>query len=225
MKSYLRDDAQRSEIACHLLHYMKYLPAARAREALDAMMAVFRRKSSLLALIEKFPSENFLTWDQARELKKRGVEIGAHAHWHWPMNEAQSPDYLREQAQASRARIEAEIGPCRAFAYPFGNTRGCFRAAWRAVRDAGFAYGFTTLSGSLGTRSKSVPAAALRIGAAGCRSRLADPAAFGRKRAADALAGAAGRLTRPLSHSKTELSRSAPTSLTRARQMRCFVWL
>ena len=144
----LGDESQRGEISPCLLHYMKSLPAARAREALDAMMAAFS-ENALSALIEKFPSEKFLAWDQARELHAHGVEIGAHAHWHWPMNDAQSPDYLREQAQASRARIESEIGPCRAFAYPFGNTQDISTAAWRAVRDAGFEYGFTTLSGAL----------------------------------------------------------------------------
>ena len=145
----LGDDAKRSEIAPSLLHQMKYLSAGNARESLDAMMAAFA-PNELAALIEKFPSEKFLTWDQARELKKRGVEIGAHAHWHWPMNAAQSGDYLREQAATSRARIEAEIGPCRNFAYPFGNIDDVSAPAWRAVREAGYDHAFTTLSGSLG---------------------------------------------------------------------------
>lgn len=146
----LRDEAQRSEIALQSLRFMKHLPAAQAREALDAMMAVLG-ESELAALIEKFPSESFLNWDGLRALKARGVEIGAHAHWHWPMNEAQSPEYLREQVQIPKARIEAEIGPCSAFAYPFGNTDDVCAAAWRAVRDAGYAHAFTTLSGSLGS--------------------------------------------------------------------------
>jgi peptidoglycan/xylan/chitin deacetylase (PgdA/CDA1 family) len=146
----LGDESQRSEIMRPLLHYMKRLSASKAREALDAMLAVFS-EPELSELIAKFPSEEFLTWDEARELHKRGVEIGAHAHWHWPMNGAQSPAYLREQAQASRARIESEIGPCNAFAYPFGNAQDVSAGAWRAVRDAGFAHGFTTLSGALGS--------------------------------------------------------------------------
>jgi len=144
------DESQRSEIMRPLLHQMKHLSASKAREALDAMLAVFS-ENELSELIAKFPSEKFLTWDEARALHAKGVAIGAHAHWHWPMNAAQSPDYLREQAEASRARIESEIGPCNAFAYPFGNTEDVCADAWRAVRDAGFRYGFTTLSASLGT--------------------------------------------------------------------------
>jgi len=53
------------------------------------------------------------------------------------------------EAQLTKARIEAETGPCRFFAYPFGNRRDVGAAAWKAVRDAGFSHGFTTLSGSL----------------------------------------------------------------------------
>ncbi|HEV2561698.1 MAG TPA: polysaccharide deacetylase family protein [Rhizomicrobium sp.] len=145
----LGDEAQRSEIALQMLHFMKHLPAHQAREALAAMLAEFS-ESEFAALVEKFPSESFLTWDQMRALNNRGVEIGAHANWHWPMNAAQSPDYLREQAQLPKARIEKEVGPCRAFAYPFGNTDDVCGDAWRAVRDAGYTHAFTTLSGSLG---------------------------------------------------------------------------
>lgn len=144
----LGDERQRGELAPKLLHEMKFLPAEKAREVVASMCAVFS-EGELAKLVAKFPSERFLTWDELRALDRRGVEIGAHAHWHWPMNENQSPDYLREQTTLSRARIEAEIGPCRAFAYPFGNKDDVSAEAWRAVRDAGFECGFTTLSGAL----------------------------------------------------------------------------
>lgn len=125
---------------------LKALDATRADEAVAAMAAAM---DDLPKLLERFQSDAFLNWDQVRELKRRGVEIGAHADLHWAMHERQSPDYLREQATRSRARVEAEVGPCRAFAYPFGNTEDVCRDAWHAVRDAGFEYGFTTLSGTL----------------------------------------------------------------------------
>jgi peptidoglycan/xylan/chitin deacetylase (PgdA/CDA1 family) len=139
-------DPNREAIADRCAAQLKALDAARANEAVAAMQAALR---DLPQLLERFRSDAFLTWDQVRELKRQGVEIGAHADLHWAMHQRQSADYLREQATLSKARIEAEIGPCRAFAYPFGNTEDVCRAAWRAVRDAGFEYGFTTLSGSL----------------------------------------------------------------------------
>lgn len=125
---------------------LKSLDAARADEAVAAMQTA---TPNLQTLIERFHSDAFLSWDEVRELKRRGVEIGAHADTHWAMHGGQSADYVRGQASLSRARVEAEIGPCRYFAYPFGNTRDVSRDAWQAVRDAGFAYAFTTLSGTL----------------------------------------------------------------------------
>lgn len=127
---------------------LKALDMDRAKEAVAAMTAALA-EAGLAAQIERFTSESFLTWDQVRELKARGVEIGAHADWHWPMNAAQTSEQLRHQAAYPRARIEAEIGSCRAFAYPFGNTPDICANAQRAVRDAGYEYGFTTVSGTL----------------------------------------------------------------------------
>jgi peptidoglycan/xylan/chitin deacetylase (PgdA/CDA1 family) len=140
--------ASRAVAAQAAVEKLKALDATRANEAVEAMRQVLAG-AGLSALLERFSSETFLTWPQILALKKRGVEIGAHADWHWPMHGAQSADYLREQALLPRKRIEAEIGPCRAFAYPFGNKPDVCRTAWQAVRDAGYDYAFTTLSGSL----------------------------------------------------------------------------
>jgi peptidoglycan/xylan/chitin deacetylase (PgdA/CDA1 family) len=127
---------------------LKALDAPRADETVAAMRAILG-EDRISALFGRFRSDSFLTWPEVRALKAQGVEIGAHAHRHWPMHAAQSNAYLVEQARLPRARIEAETGPCRYFAYPFGNTGDVSREAWQAVRDAGYDYAFTTLSGSL----------------------------------------------------------------------------
>ena len=139
---------ERESTARHWLDRLKALDAVKAGEAVAAMEAALE-PTDLPALLERFRSDRFLNWDEVRALKQRGVEIGAHAHLHWPMHGAQTRDYLIEQARLPRERIEAEVGPCRYFAYPFGNTPDICREAWQAVRDAGYEYGFTTLSGSL----------------------------------------------------------------------------
>jgi peptidoglycan/xylan/chitin deacetylase (PgdA/CDA1 family) len=127
---------------------LKLLDAARARETIAAMAGILNR-AGLGEIIENFPAQRFLTWYDVRVLHRRGVTIGAHAHWHWPLNAQQSQETLREQAAVPKARIEAEIGPCRFFSYPFGNVSDIGRAAWQAVRDAGYDFAFTTLAGSL----------------------------------------------------------------------------
>lgn len=144
------------------------------REAVAAQTIATLRNSSALAvapvftamrkalmdarlghLFEDFASEDFLSWNQAASLAARGVEIGAHAHWHWPMNAAQDADYLREQAARPKQLITEKLGACRFFAYPFGNTGDISREARKAVQDAGYEAAFTTLSGTLdGTQDR-----------------------------------------------------------------------
>ena len=119
-----------------------------ARETVQEMVAVLN-KHGLSELLMRYQSDSFLNWDDVRALAQRGVTIGAHAHCHWPMHEQENPYNLRQQALRARQRIESEIGPCRHFAYPFGNTADVCARAWQAVRDAGYEYAFTTLSGSL----------------------------------------------------------------------------
>ncbi|MBV9993105.1 MAG: polysaccharide deacetylase family protein [Alphaproteobacteria bacterium] len=141
--------SDRRFVAEQTIARLRALDAPRADQAV-AEMAAALGEARLAQLLARFRSDSFLTWNEVAALKARGVEIGAHAHKHWPMHAAQSPGYLRDQAALPRARIEAELGvPCRYFAYPFGNTADVCRAAWQAVRDAGYGHAFTTLSGSL----------------------------------------------------------------------------
>ena len=131
-----------------LVWELRALDMTRAQAAVDAMLSLLD-PGLLNRLLARFSSESFLNWDQVRALKARGVEIGAHAHRHWPMNQHQSAATLREQAFVPKARIAAEVGTCRFFAYPFGNIGDISQGAWQAVRDAGYSHGFTTLAGSL----------------------------------------------------------------------------
>ncbi|HUO89990.1 MAG TPA: polysaccharide deacetylase family protein [Rhizomicrobium sp.] len=146
----LRSD--RAGAAEQIVAHLRALDMARAQQAVAAMMAQIA-PATVAALLALFSSESFLNWDQIRALKRRGVAIGAHAHRHWPMNEHQSAAQLRAQAETPKLRIEQEVGPCRYFAYPFGNKGDISTTAWQAVRDAGYEFAFTTLSGSLDARA------------------------------------------------------------------------
>ncbi|MGH6879061.1 MAG: polysaccharide deacetylase family protein [Rhizomicrobium sp.] len=145
----LRGASQRESVVASVLQALKRLPAAKARESIEAMMAAFSA-ARLAELRTKFETERYLTWNEVAALHRRGVEIGAHAHWHWPMNAFQSVDELRAQAQSPRDAIVSRLGRCRYFAYPFGNIGDISDEAWQAVRDAGYNHAFTTFSGTLG---------------------------------------------------------------------------
>jgi peptidoglycan/xylan/chitin deacetylase (PgdA/CDA1 family) len=126
----------------------------RSMRSNDARQAIDNMQSALSCcgeshVLSRYTSERFLTWDEVRLLATRGVTIGAHADWHWAMHDREGERRLREQAEKPRRRIEAEVGPCRHFAYPFGNVGDVGAKAWRAVRDAGYAFAFTTLAGAL----------------------------------------------------------------------------
>ncbi|MGH6888048.1 MAG: polysaccharide deacetylase family protein [Rhizomicrobium sp.] len=142
--------ATRAAVVPRTLESLKRLPAGPAREALAAMCDAFP-EGRLDELRRRFSSERFLTWSEVETLHRRGVAIGAHADWHWPMNGWQDEHWVRDQAFRARERIMARIGVCSAFAYPFGNVGDIAPRAWQAVRDAGYGHAFTTLSGTLRT--------------------------------------------------------------------------
>ena len=171
----------REAIAPLLLQALKKLPGDRARETLGAMRDAFPT-GRLDALRFKFASERYLTWNEVETLHRRGVEIGAHAHWHWPMNTYQPEVHIHAQALWAQQAIVARLGACRYFSYPFGNVGDVSPAAIRAVRDTGYSHAFTTLSGTLrgGLDPRCLPRYALRPEEPNLASvlpllRLADP--------------------------------------------------
>lgn len=144
----LKSAEKRAALSGPILNALRRLPAARARDSIAAMTAAFP-PGQLGQLRAQFGSEHYLTWNAVEALHKRGVEVGAHAHWHWPMHQGEGPDELRMQAELPRRMIASRLGRCRYFAYPFGNVGDVCGPAWRAVRDAGYSHAFTTLSGTL----------------------------------------------------------------------------
>lgn len=155
----------RAATATQIISAMKQLDAAMALETVAAMARALPAPV-LDALVSRFASERYLSWDDVAVLAKRGVAIGAHAHWHWPMNAAQTESTIAEQATRPRALVASHVGACRYFAYPFGNVADVSRAAWQAVRDAGYAAAFTTKSATLdaGTDDWLLPRYALGSG-------------------------------------------------------------
>jgi peptidoglycan/xylan/chitin deacetylase (PgdA/CDA1 family) len=91
--------------------------------------------------------DQYLTWDQVRELDRSGVvEIGAHT-----MDHADLPilpaELRRWEVGESKAGLERELGhEVRQFAYPYGAYDA---ATIEAVREAGFETAVTTVAGTL----------------------------------------------------------------------------
>lgn len=139
-----RDD-MRARQAHRGLKALQRLDPDAGFQAVEAMLAAIP-ESEHSVLEERFASERFLNWSEVAALHRRGVEIGAHAHRHWPMHK-QNP--AAQEALTAKRHIEHQIAPCHFFAYPFGQPKDIAPAAWQAVRDAGYTHGFATLGGSL----------------------------------------------------------------------------
>lgn len=96
---------------------------------------------------ERLPSlegRPMLTWDQIRDLRDHGWEIGAHGCQHRPLPERAGPEAAADIAR-SRERIARETGEeVRGFSYPFGRYTARVQGA---VREAGFAYAVSDLMG------------------------------------------------------------------------------
>lgn len=81
-----------------------------------------------------------LSWDELRDLQRRGWEIGSHTVNHVELTRC-SDAQLDEELREARERIEAELSsPCRVLAYPYGS---CDPRVMAAARAAGYRAAFT----------------------------------------------------------------------------------
>jgi peptidoglycan/xylan/chitin deacetylase (PgdA/CDA1 family) len=89
----------------------------------------------------------FMSWDQVREMKQDGIEIGAHTYNH-PVLSRISEDAQRQEMSRSKERLEAETGGViRIMAYPVGG-RGAFDGVTqRLAREAGYCAAFSMYGG------------------------------------------------------------------------------
>ena len=105
-----------------------------------------------------------LNWDQVKEMRKNGIEFGAHT-MHHPILTRISLDEVRAEVVGSKSRIEQEIGePVLSFAYPNGQSSDLNNKIERIVADSGISAAFTLLNGpSLQGEVKRNPFAIRRI--------------------------------------------------------------
>src|SRR5262249_512227 len=87
---------------------------------------------------------DLLTWDEIREMRRAGVEIGAHSDRHDRLTLPKT-HHARAGWRGCRAALENELGPGPyAFCYPYGDWDASIAAA---VREAGFSSAATTDAG------------------------------------------------------------------------------
>src|SRR4051794_13919213 len=98
----------------------------------------------LLALVGDEGREQGLRAADVRALAGRGLEVGFHTRRHFRLDQIADEAELRAAVTDGRQTLEAAAGaPLRAFSYPHG---GVDARAAAAVREAGYAAGFTSVS-------------------------------------------------------------------------------
>jgi peptidoglycan/xylan/chitin deacetylase (PgdA/CDA1 family) len=90
--------------------------------------------------------DQYLTWDQVRQLHADGFEIGAHTVNHHDLSKLSESDQRHEIAD-SKKKIEDEIGAqVTTFAYPSGKYN---ETSVRLVKEAGYLTAVTTHPGAV----------------------------------------------------------------------------
>lgn len=106
-------------------------------------------KAEMVAFFEarfpELPDDLMLSSDEVRELRRRGVEIGAHTVSH-PILAEISSELALEEVQRSKSELESLIDESvRLFAYPNGKAHVDYKAENVAhCRNAGFEYAVST---------------------------------------------------------------------------------
>jgi peptidoglycan/xylan/chitin deacetylase (PgdA/CDA1 family) len=89
----------------------------------------------------------FMNWEELREMRKAGMEVGSHSHSHAILSHLSEEEQFEELSQ-SRTIIERELGePVFAVAYPVGGTMTYTTATQRLVARCGYQIGFSFDSG------------------------------------------------------------------------------
>jgi peptidoglycan/xylan/chitin deacetylase (PgdA/CDA1 family) len=88
-----------------------------------------------------------MSWDQVRQLQRRGFEFGGHTHTHPILSRIESAEELRWEITVCKKRIEAETcTPVIHFCYPNGNTEDITAQTVEEVASAGYASGVTAVA-------------------------------------------------------------------------------
>jgi hypothetical protein len=90
------------------------------------------------------PERRLLTWDEVGEMARWGIDFGSHTVTH-PYLDALPRERLRYELERSREILAERLRrPPAGLAYPDGRHDA---EVVRAARDAGYAYGVTTMTG------------------------------------------------------------------------------
>ncbi|HTJ82771.1 MAG TPA: polysaccharide deacetylase family protein [Polyangiaceae bacterium] len=105
----------------------------------------------------RFVDDTLLTWDEVKALSDAGMDVGSHTRTHRVLATL-TPDAFEEELRGSRVELEERLDrPIKTIAYPVGYPLDTHSPLREAVRDAGYAIGFTCRAGAMRTNGATDP--------------------------------------------------------------------
>jgi peptidoglycan/xylan/chitin deacetylase (PgdA/CDA1 family) len=143
---------ERANLYWRLLPLLKGTEVEARSTRLEEFFAQFG-SGELAEIRARFPSFDWLSWDEARELHGDGVDVGSHTCTHAYLRADLDGAAMRDEIFGSRQRIEAELGRAPDhFAYPNGTRADFCDQSEALIREAGYRCGITTVPGTVRER-------------------------------------------------------------------------
>jgi peptidoglycan/xylan/chitin deacetylase (PgdA/CDA1 family) len=138
----LRTAELRSAAVKKIVETCRYLPESQRVPRFEELCSLFSQEE-IDGLRELYPSFAPMTWDQARELKTAGVDVGSHGLSHIALA-PQTPDCIRNELVAARELIQQQLGDHSPhFSYPYGRPSAMSPGTESLIREMGYRCGLT----------------------------------------------------------------------------------
>jgi len=127
----------RADAEQQILQRCRYVPHPTLASAVAQIRAQFST-DEFESLRRQYPEFSLMTWDQARELKTAGVEVGSHSLSHVALA-VQTPEKMREEVFAAEDLLKRHLGSFSPhFSYPYGSHKSYSDATAAVLREAGY---------------------------------------------------------------------------------------
>jgi peptidoglycan/xylan/chitin deacetylase (PgdA/CDA1 family) len=126
--------------AWEIVRYLRTIPDAERRE----WCANFERR---LTVPQPQIANRILNWEQVQEMRREGVDFGAHTMTHPAVGRLNSQAFDEELLQSKRLLENGLNAPVEDFAYPFGKLSDCSPAAEEFLSRCAYRSAVTTVEG------------------------------------------------------------------------------
>ncbi|HPD32197.1 MAG TPA: polysaccharide deacetylase family protein [Phycisphaerae bacterium] len=127
----------RSAAVKQIIEACRYLPEPQRRSRFDELLSLYS-DDEIAFLREQYPSFAPMTWQQVRELKLAGVDVGSHGLSHIALA-PQTSDYIRRELAAARDLLQERIGDHSPhFSYPYGRLAAMSSQTEVLIREMGY---------------------------------------------------------------------------------------